>query len=127
MGIACISHYPAAEIRPARHDFVALVRGTAGSTSGPEPAFRSTWQPKIRWGAMQKEKKIAGPAWNASMFLLFEYPSRVLDRPSGGRSEISGVDVSVLKRRQGLDHLAGLLLGAAQLIELLQVEPEFCT
>ena len=62
MGMACISYYPAAEIRPARHYFVALVRGTAGSKSGPEPAFRSAWQPKIRWGAMQKEKKIADTA-----------------------------------------------------------------
>ncbi len=41
--------------------------------------------------------------------------------------EISGVNVFVLKRRQGLDRLAGFLLGKAQLIELLQIEPEFRT
>ena len=31
-----------------------------------------------------EEKKIGGTVWNVSMFLLFQQPSRVLGRPSGG-------------------------------------------
>ena len=45
----------------------------------------------------------------------------------GVRSEISGVNGFVLKRRQGLDLLAGFLLGKAQFAELFQVEPKLRT
>ena len=31
-----------------------------------------------------EEKKLVGTVWNVSMFLLFQQPSRVLGRPSGG-------------------------------------------
>ena len=37
------------------------------------------------------------------------------------------MDVFVLEGREGLDHPAGSLLAKAQLVELLQVEPEFRT